>query len=111
MLRVDRIDGIAIVRVDSDVDIASASKFESYLRILRDDIVIVVDLDFCPYLDCNGFSVLHRASRTQRLIVFTSEDSKVRKLFDIVGAGEVFPLFATEAAALNAASTIAKAVE
>lgn len=111
MQRVDRIDGIAIVRVDSDVDIGSAPEFESSLRTLRDDVVIIVDLDVCPYLDCNGFSVLHRASRKQHLIVFTSENSKVRRLLEIVGAKEIFALFATEAAALDAARSIAKTTE
>ncbi len=106
MLRVEQIDGIAVVRVYDDVDIASAPQFESCLRILRDEIALVIDLDSCPYFDSTGLSVLYRAIRNQHVLVFMPKSCPLRRIFDIVAAGQLFPIFENEDTALHAARNI-----
>ena len=57
------------------------------MALSASDIVITIDIDWNTYLDRNGLSVVRDGSRTQPFIVFTSEGSKVRRLYNIVGAG------------------------
>ncbi len=106
MLRVERVGTVAIVRVHGDVDIASAPQFEAALALLRDETVVVVDLEVCRYFDSTGFSVLYRAIRNHHVIVCMPDDCAIRRLFEIVGAGQLFPIFATDAAAIQAARKI-----
>ncbi|GAC1412952.1 MAG: hypothetical protein NVSMB64_23170 [Candidatus Velthaea sp.] len=106
MLRVERVDEIAVVRVHGDVDIASAPQFESCINLLRDEKVLVIDLALCPYFDSSGFSVLYRAIQNLQVIVFMPADCRIRRVFNIAGVGIVFSIFETEIEALNAACMI-----
>lgn len=46
--------------------------------------------------------------RRQHLITFMPKNCMIRRIFDIVGAEKMFPIFETEVEALNAASTIVR---
>lgn len=108
MLRVEQINGISVIRIFGEVDIASVHELESCLQGLNDDIVVVIDLEVCPYFDSTGFTVLYKLVRRQHLITFMPKNCMIRRIFDIVGAEKMFPIFETEVEALNAASTIVR---
>ena len=108
MLRVDQVDGISLVRVYDDVDIANASHLEASIKLLHDEAVVVIDLERCPYFDSSGLSVLYRLSRNQHIIIFMPYACRIRRIFEIADLKSVFPLFETEADAVFAAHVLVK---
>jgi anti-anti-sigma factor len=83
-------DGINIVTVNGEIDIASAQEFGSSLEAAaRDGRSVVVSLAPCPYIDSSGLRVLVRLSNelASRCAIVVPPGTQTRRIFDITGLG------------------------
>jgi anti-anti-sigma factor len=90
--RVERREGIHLVRVLAELDLYSAPGFERALAPLdaaRER--LVVDLTACRYIDSAGFAVLIRYHRALggRLSLAVAPDAPIRRAFAVAGLSDL----------------------
>jgi anti-anti-sigma factor len=91
-LNIERIDGVAIVRLADDLDAANAAIVQAQLAAALgpDSLRLIVDLSNTRYVDSAGIDMLLRlgdrlAGRRAKLVLVVPESSPLRRLFAIVG--------------------------
>ena len=111
-LSLERIDGVAIVRVEADIDAANASITHQQLAdaLGPDASTLVVDLSETRYIDSAGIDMLLRLSdrldhRRAKLILVIPDTSQLKRLALIVGLPDVMAIHPTLPAALREATT------
>jgi anti-anti-sigma factor len=94
-LDIERIDGVAIVRLAEDLDAANATIVQAKLAgaLGADSLLLVVDLSNTRYVDSAGIDMLLRlgdrlAQRRAKLMLVVPESSPLCRLFAIVGLPE-----------------------
>jgi anti-anti-sigma factor len=82
-------DGVAVVALSGEFDLAGVERFEAELRRLESDSpgVLVVDLSDLQFMDSSGLRALvmadQRARRTQRRLAIVPGPPAVRRVFEI----------------------------
>jgi anti-anti-sigma factor len=103
LLRVDRAqhDGIDVLTLNGELDLASAPVLEKQLRAIDGrDARIVVDLSGCGFIDSTGLTVIvEAASREGHSIALVGPTPQVRRVFEITAVETLVPLFETMAEA------------
>lgn len=91
-VRIERIDGVPVVRVSDDIDAANAARVQEQLAeaLGPDALNLIVDLSETRYLDSAGLDMLLRLSdrldhRRAKLILVIPEASQLNRLAAIVG--------------------------
>jgi anti-anti-sigma factor len=91
-LDIEKVDGVAIARVNEDIDAANATAIQHELAdaLGPDAIYLVVDLGDSRYLDSAGIDMLLRLSdllrhRRATLILVIPDGSQLKRLATIVG--------------------------
>jgi anti-sigma B factor antagonist len=103
-------DGIAVVRVTGEVDVASCGVLrESLLRIITDEGFrgLVVNLAGVRFIDSVGIGVLVGAWRRVRAassrLVLAAPAPQLRRVLDTAGLTKILPVYDAEADAVQAA--------
>lgn len=81
-------DGVRVLTVNGEVDIANAAELEERLRAAAQGARrLVVSLASCTYMDSSGLRVLIRLSNElhDRFGVVVEQRSQIRRIFDIAG--------------------------
>jgi anti-anti-sigma factor len=98
-------DGIEVVALDGDVDIAVADDLRQRLRA-RDDSSLIVDLRDVAFMDSAALGVVLGAYRRRAetrsgfaVVLPQADDSAVRRLFAVTTLDRVLPVFLDDAAA------------
>jgi anti-sigma B factor antagonist len=108
LLRVDRADhdGIDVLTLSGELDLASAPVLEQQLRAIDgQNARIVVDLSNCGFIDSTGLTVLvEAANRDGCSIALVGPNPQVRRVFEITAVDKLMPLFETMAEAQGAFS-------
>lgn len=100
-------DGVHVVSVRGEVDLATAPEFERALFALPDDGVasVVVDLTGCTFMDSTGLHLLtriqRRCDRSGGRLAVVSANRSVLRVFRITELDRVFAVFPSRAAALD----------
>lgn len=91
-LDIEKVDGVAIARVNEDIDAANATAIQHELAeaLGPDALCLVVDLGGIRYLDSAGIDMLLRLSdllrhRRAKLILVIPDSSQLKRLVTIVG--------------------------
>ncbi|HLW47898.1 MAG TPA: STAS domain-containing protein [bacterium] len=95
--RVEAMPDAVVVRVEGEVDLATAPRLaDSIADAFRRGPCVIVDLAGVTYLDGSGVAVLERAAESHlaRLAV-AGPRLQVRRLFDLLHLAEVVPLVAS----------------
>jgi anti-anti-sigma factor len=107
-LRFERHDGIPVVLLDGEIDIAKAPDVRAELAgaVANEDFGLIVDLSEVTYLDSSGVTVLFELadrlhSRQQELAAVVPSDALIRRVLELVNLETVVPLHSdlTEAVA------------
>jgi anti-anti-sigma factor len=100
-------DGVIIVTVIGELDVASAPLLEAALAAVGHEPAIAVDLCRCDFVDSSGLSVLlgYAAGRPHALVVARRPDGPVDRLFRLTGVE------ATEAGSLRCYESLSSAIE
>lgn len=111
-VRISELDGWALVRVDGDVDVATAPRLREHLIgvITGGQPRIVLDLDGVAFLDSTGLGVivgvLKRARTLGGDLRIVCTQPGIRKVFEITALDRTMPLADSPAAALDGTPTI-----
>jgi anti-sigma B factor antagonist len=102
------VNGVSVVDVAGEVDVYSAPELAERLNELFDagDRVVVVDLTAVSFLDSTGLGTLvagrNRADEAGGQLPLVGSGDRVLKLFRITGLDEVFQIYPTIEAAIEA---------
>ena len=109
-MNVSESDGLAVLSVLGEIDVATAPPLRQRLIGLVDDgwKRIVVDLEGVDFLDSTGLGVLVSVLKRLRTnggdLLLVCTRSQVLKVLEITGLTNVFPIFETVEAAVAAES-------
>jgi anti-sigma B factor antagonist len=110
-LKIERIDGLPVVRVNEDIDAANAANVQQQLAdaLGPDASSLVIDLSETRYLDSAGIDMLLRLSdrldhRRAKLVLVIPETSQLKRLAMIVGLPDAMAIHPTLPAALQEAA-------
>ena len=93
-----------ILRLSGEIDLATAPRVSSTLRILAEDgHNVIIDLNRLRYIDSTGFKAILDANsmfvkKAQRLVLSAPSDV-IRKIIDIIEFDKIVPVFASADAA------------
>jgi len=103
-------DGIAVVRVTGEVDVASCGLLrDSLLRIVTDEGFrgLVVNLAAVRFIDSTGIGVLvgvwRRVRATTGRLALAAPAPQLRRVLDTAGLTKILPVYDAEADAVQAA--------
>jgi anti-sigma B factor antagonist len=101
--------GIAVVKVTGGVDVStSGSLRDSLLRVISDENYrgLVVNLAGVNFIDSTGVGVLvgiwHRVQAAQGCMSLAAPSRQARGILETTGLTKVFPVYGTEAEAVQA---------
>jgi anti-anti-sigma factor len=99
MLDVESLDQVTIIRVKSDLDIASVDTLESAIDLAASTskLPIVVSLAACPYCDSTGLRLFVAASKklAGRFALVVPPGSRCHRVFEITGLKKALPIYPT----------------
>lgn len=108
--RAETRDGVAVLRVAGEVDLATASPLAQAIEgALRPGAALIADLTGVEFIDSAGTRALALAERAAtalgcRLLIIPSE--AISRLFEMAALESVFTLYAREDEALGAARAL-----
>lgn len=109
LIKVERHDGVPVVRPREDVDAANAAALREQLAECVDSGAdrLVVDLTATRYIDSAGIDMLFRLGELLRqrramLLLVIAPDSNLARLAEIVGLAHAMPVLPTVQEALGA---------
>jgi anti-sigma B factor antagonist len=101
--------GVAVVKVTGEVDVSTSNSLrDSLLRVITDENHhgLVVNLASVSFLDSTGVGVLvgiwHRVCATGGCLTLAAPSRQVGGVLETTGLTKVFPIYDTEAAAVQA---------
>ena len=98
-------DGIAILRLEGEIDLQSSPKFRAILREKHASRCPALVLDFggVTYLDSSGLATVVEYWRDSRQfagkLALAGVSERLRTIFEVSRLGEIFSIFATSAEA------------
>ncbi|WP_150236946.1 STAS domain-containing protein [Nocardiopsis quinghaiensis] len=97
-------DGITVVELDGEIDIATAEEAFTRITTAAADSCVVVDLSAVDFIDASGVNALVRAlraaMRTQHHLLLACPPRQLSRILDVLGLIEVLPTHADVAAAV-----------
>jgi anti-sigma B factor antagonist len=110
LLLESRIDGdVAVATVSGELDVFTSSAFrEGLLRLISDENgrSLVVNLAGVNFIDSTGTGVLvgvwHRVRATDGALVVAAPSRQARGVLEMTGLARTFPVYETEAEAVEA---------
>lgn len=108
--QVERLQGLPVIEVQGEIDIANAEDFEGLLAqtAAAGPSAVIVSLERATYFDSRGIQALlrfaERLSRSeQRLLVVSPNGTAPRRILDIAGVPQIIPMFDSTEEALRTA--------
>ena len=80
---VDRRDDCVVVRVEGELDMASASEFEEAISRVTSASHVVIDLGSCTFLDSTGMRVITETMRQSPRVSVVATDPGVLRVLEI----------------------------
>ena len=106
--RAEEEDGVAIIAVDGEFDLARKPDFTAALEeALAREAPLVVDLEHCEFIDSTGIALLVRAYRlaANRGFALAASGPQVHRVLDLVGIREQLPTYETRLDSIRALLT------
>ena len=103
LIGVEMLDGVRIVKVGNEVDIANAHVLERYLaEAASDSDAFVVSLQECRYIDSSGLRPLVRLAERfgDRFAIVVPVGTQIRRIFELCHLGDAMHVCPTVAEAL-----------
>ncbi len=94
-------DGVRIVAIDGELDIASSPRVRDLLSAAATDVErpLVVDLTSCGFIDSTGLATLLHGTKPARdgeaHVALVSPGGEVRKLLELTAIDRTIPVFET----------------
>ena len=104
LIQFETVDGVRIVKVGNEVDIANAPVFERYLsEAAEESDALVVSLQDCRYIDSSGLRPLVRLAERfgDRFAIVVPVGTQIRRIFELCHLDDAMNVRATLSEALN----------
>ena len=88
------------MRVEGELDLASAPEFETALSTVDFAPHVVIDLSACPFLDSAGMRVIAQAIRRAPRASIVATDPGVLRVFEITSVDTMVSVYASVEEAL-----------
>lgn len=100
VVAVERLDDSAVVSVEGELDMASASELEDAVSGVTSASHIVIDLDSCTFLDSAGMRVITETMRKGTRVSVVATDPGMLRLLEISAVDTMVTVYASVAEAL-----------
>jgi len=94
-VEIDRLDGCGVVRVEGELDLASAASFEDALGSAMVSPRVVVDLDACTFVDSSGMRAIAAAARKHPEISIVASHPSILRVLEITTLDTTVPVHAS----------------
>ncbi|MFD6950214.1 anti-anti-sigma factor [Nocardiopsis sp. TSRI0078] len=98
-------DGITVVELGGEIDIATAEKAFTRITTAAADGCVVVDLSAVGFIDASGVNALvralHTATQAQHHLLLACPPRQLSRILDVLGLTEVLPTHADVTAAVT----------
>jgi anti-anti-sigma factor len=105
LVRVENEDGVAIIAVNGEFDLAGEPEFSFALEeALAMDVPLLVDLEHCGFIDSTGIAMLVRSFKLagDRGFALAASGPQVHRVLDLTGIPQQLPTFHTRRDAIGA---------
>lgn len=92
---VDPRDDCVVVRVEGELDMASASEFEEAIARAAPTPHVVIDLSSCTFLDSTGMRVITETMRTVPRVSVVATDPGVLRVLEITAVDTMVSVHAS----------------
>ncbi len=92
---VERLDDCAVVRVEGELDMASAPEFEDAISRVTSSPHVVIDLSSCTFLDSAGMRILTEAMRQAPRVSVVATDPGVLRVLGITAVDTMVSVYAS----------------
>ena len=92
---VDPLDNCVVVRVEGELDMASASEFEDAISRVTSAPHVVIDLSACTFLDSTGTRVITEAMRLAPRVSVVATDPGVLRVLEITAVDTMVSVHAS----------------
>ena len=92
---VDRLDDCVVVRVEGELDMASASELEDAISRVVSAPHVVIDLTSCTFLDSTGMRVITDTMREAARVSVVATDPGVLRVLEITAVDTVVSVHAS----------------
>ncbi|HET8969330.1 MAG TPA: STAS domain-containing protein [Gaiellaceae bacterium] len=92
---VDRLDDCVVVRVEGELDMASASEFEGAMSRVASAPHVVIDLTSCTFLDSTGMRVITETIRRVPRVSVVATDPGVLRVLEITAVDTMVTVHAS----------------
>jgi len=97
---VDRLDDCVVVRVEGELDMASASELGEAISRVTSAPHVVIDLSSCTFLDSAGMRVITETTRQAPRVSVVATDPGVLRLLEITAVDTLVSVHASVEEAL-----------
>ena len=94
-IAVDRRDDCVVVRVEGELDMASASELEDAIARVASDPHVVIDLSSCTFLDSTGLRVITETMRQTPRVSVVATDPGVLRVLEITAVDTMVSVHAS----------------
>jgi anti-sigma B factor antagonist len=92
---VQHLDDRVVVRVEGDLDLASADAFEDAMSTVAFAVHVVIDLGSCTFLDSAGMRVIAATARSAPRVSVVVTDPSVLRVLEITGVDTMVSVHAS----------------
>ena len=92
---VDRLDDCVVVRVEGELDMASASELENAVSRVSSTPHVVIDLSSCTFLDSTGMRVITETMRQAPRVSVVATDPGVLRVLELTAVDTMVPVHAS----------------
>lgn len=92
---VDRRDDCVVVRVEGELDMASASVFEEAISRVTSASHVVIDLGSCTFLDSTGLRIITETMRLTPRVSVVATDPGVLRVLEITAVDTMVSVHAS----------------
>jgi anti-sigma B factor antagonist len=91
----DRREECLVVRVEGELDLASAPELEKALSTVDAIPHVVIDLSACPFLDSAGMRVIAKAMGHATRVSIVATDPGVLRVFEITSVDKMVSVYSS----------------
>ena len=92
---VDTLDGCVVVRVEGDLDMASATSFDETVESTPSGSDLAIDLSACTFLDSSGMRSIAAAAERHPRVSIVATDPGILRILEITALDTMLPVHAS----------------
>jgi anti-anti-sigma factor len=92
---VDTIDDCVVVRVEGDLDMATATSFDETIESTAGDSHLAIDLSACTFLDSRGMRSIAAAAKRHSRVSIVATDAGILRILEITALDTMLPVHAS----------------